>query len=196
MDDVVLRSAALVDAWEPDKGNFVAQLRDAGKDQSVYATDMRALNAISDALFYADKQLKDMKLARPLGLLDCAAATCPEALESRYAHRSKQHVLDNLLGFRKLFSGCGPDGEGQGVDDLLVAAGAEDLATRMTQALNGAIAAVHAIEEDDLGQALAADYASVLALHTAIKQLTDMLKTELVTVLTLDLPPLVQGDND
>ena len=196
MADVAARSAALVDAWDPAKGNFVAELSEAGKGSKTYSTDLRALNVVSDAMFYVDKELKDMKLARPLGLLECASATCPEALESRYAHRSKQHVLNNLLGFRKLFSGCGPDGEGRGVDDLLVELGAEDLAQRMTQALSGAIEAVHAIEEDDLAQALAADYASVQALHGAIKVLTDMQKTELVTVLTLDLPPLVQGDND
>jgi predicted lipoprotein len=186
----------LLDAWEPAKGNFVAQLETAGRGSATWSTDLSAVNAVSDALFYVEKQVKDMKLGRPLGLLECASATCPEALESRYAHRSKQHIRNNLVGFGKLFAGCGTAGEGKGLEDLLIASGASDLAQRVANALSGAVAAVDAIEEDDLEEALAKDYASVKALHEAIKVLTDLLKNELVIVLGVELPKTVEGDND
>ena len=195
-DDIVVSATKLLDAWEPAKGNFVAQLETAGRGSATWSTDLSAVNAVSDALFYIEKQVKDMKLGRPLGLLECASATCPEALESRYAHRSKQHIRNNLVGFSKLFGGCDAAGEGKGLEDLLSASGASDLAQRVANALSGAVAAVDAIEEDDLEEALAKDYASVKALHEAIKVLTDLLKNELVIVLGVELPKTVDGDND
>lgn len=194
--DVVVNATKLLDAWDPAKGNFLAQLETAGRGGTIWTTDLGAVNAVSDALFYIEKQVKDMKLARPLGLLECTTATCPEALESRFAKRSKQHVRNNLLGFGKLFAGCGLDGEGKGFEDLLVASGASDLAKRIADALSGAIAAAEAIEEGDLDQALVDDFASVKALHDAIKVLTDLLKNELVIVLGIELPKTVEGDND
>lgn len=195
-DDVVVRASQLLDAWDPAKGNFVAQLETAGRGSATWSTDLAAVNAVSDALFYVEKQVKDMKLGRPLGLVECTSATCPEALESRYAHRSKQHIRNNLVGFGKIFAGCGPAGEGKGLEDLLVASGGSDLAQRIANALSGAIAAADSIEEDDLEEALAKDYASVKALHDAIKVLTDLLKNELVIVLGVELPKSVEGDND
>ena len=47
-----------------------------------------------------------------------------------------------------------------------------------------------------LEQALATDPAKVMTVYTAFKGLTDLLKTEFVTVLNLELPKTTQGDND
>ncbi len=100
------------------------------------------------------------------------------------------------MGFSKLFGGCDAAGEGKGLEDLLIASGASDLAQRVANALSGAIAAAEAIEENDLEESLAKDYASVKALHEAIKVLTNLLKNELVIVLGVELPKTVEGDND
>jgi predicted lipoprotein len=195
-DDVLGNLGLLREAWAAGGGDFAGQLVRAGQGGELFEREADAVNALSDALFYLDSETKDRKLAQPLGLLECTTPTCPEALESRFAHRSKHHVRDNLDGFERIFHGCGPDGAGAGMDDLLVALEFDDLAERMTEAHAGALASVDAIEEEDLEQALNDDPASVKALHTALKQLTDLLKTELVTALNLELPPLVQGDND
>jgi hypothetical protein len=53
-----------------------------------------------------------------------------------------------------------------------------------------------ALSDDSLAVALANDKASVTALHAAIKKVTDALKTEIVTVLDLEIPKVVEGDND
>lgn len=196
LDDVVAQSSRLVSAWDPAQGNFGSELSRAGSGSPIYPTQIAALNQVSDAMFYVERQVKDMKLARPLGLLDCTTPTCPEALESRFAQRSKAHILNNLRGFDRLFRGCGGQERSFGIDDLLVSSDAEGLAQRLSDALDQALRAGEAIEEEDLAPALVDDYASVQALHDAIKVLTDLLKTEFVTVLTLDLPLNVQGDND
>jgi predicted lipoprotein len=193
--DVGARVRALVNAWSPDGADFRAQLVNAGGSSSVYASDQAALNAVSDAMFYIEAAVKDVKLARPLGLTDCEEATCPEALESRYAGRSKAHIRNNLLGLRMLMVGC-DEGEGVGFDDLLISIGAPAVAEKLTLGVSGALAAVDAIVADDLKKALEEDRASVEALHASVKAITDVMKTDFITVLDLELPKLLEGDND
>ncbi|WP_170229072.1 imelysin family protein [Polyangium fumosum] len=192
---IAAMAGKLLGAWRPGEGDFDTQFRNAGKSGSAYTTEQMALNAVSDAMFHVEIQVKDQKLARPLGILDCANATCPEAVESRFAGRSRVHVRNNLVGFRMLMSGC-KDGEGVGFDDVLTALGATALAEKMSADVNGAIAAADAVPSDDLAQALAQNPESVKQLHDAVKRITDSLKTEFVTVLDLELPQTVEGDND
>jgi hypothetical protein len=191
------RALALMAAWEAGQGNFVGELASAGNGSTVYATDHAALNALSDALFYLDTVTKDVKLAVPAGLSDCAEVVCPEALESTYAGFSKEEVRNNLLGFAAAFHG-GPrdDGEALGFDDWLAAVGAGDLATRMGDDIEAALTAVDAIEEDDLADALMSDRSSVEGLYFAVKAITDNLKSQFITVLDLEIPKSAEGDND
>jgi predicted lipoprotein len=194
--DVHRRATQLVEAWAPEQGGFVRTLETAGTDNAVYPTAQKGLNALSDALFYVESEVKDRKLARPLGLRDCASESCPELVESLFAGRSKANLRANLVGFRRLMEGCGASHEGTGFDEVLVAAGAEPLAVRMRERVVEAQAAVEAVEEADLREALAQDKASVRAVYDAVKAVTDILKTEMASVLDLELPQDLEGDND
>ena len=194
--EVHRRAARLVEAWAPEQGNFVNTLETAGTGNTVYPTGQKGLNALSDALFYVESEVKDRKLARPLGLRECESETCPELVESLYAGRSKANLRANLVGFRKLMEGCGTNYEGTGFDDVLVAAGSEPLAVTMRERVAAAQAAVEAVEEADLRDALAQDKASVRAVYDAVKAVTDVLKTEMASVLDLELPQDLEGDND
>jgi hypothetical protein len=100
-----------------------------------------------------------------------------------------------MLGFRMLMSGC-DDGEGVGFDDLLTSIGAAAVAEKMTAGVEEAIAAADALKANDLAQALQDDYEGVKKIHTAVKKVTDVLKTDFITVLDLELPKVVEGDND
>jgi len=193
---VRVRADELVDAWAPAKGNFAGTLESAGSGNAVYPSVQMALNSVSDGLFYIDFEVKDLKLARPLGLRECEADTCPELVESRFAGRSKANLRANLVGFRRLVEGCEAGFAGKGFDDLMVAVGSEPLATRVKERLVAAEAALNAIEEQDLAQALVQDKASVRAFYDSLKGVTDLLKTEVVTVLDLELPQTLEGDND
>lgn len=194
--DVRNRAQALVDAWAPEGGDFLKTLATAGSGNKVFPTTQVALNAMSDALFYVEREGKDQKLARPLALRDCASDTCPELLESQFAGRSKRNLHLNLVGFRRIVDGCGPDYTGIGFDDVLAAAGAEAVATRLRQQVVEAEAALAAVEEDDLRQALAQDKASVQAVYVEFKGITDLLKTDFITTLDLEPPAGLEGDND
>lgn len=180
---------ALVATWDAD---FLTVIRSAGEGSELYGSAQEALNGISDALFYLDKEAKDMKLAVPAGIsIACAADVCPEERESLYANHSIPHLADNVRGFGLVFTG----GDGVGFDDLLVAAGAESLATEVLEATDAAIALADAIE-GDVPTLLAEDPAALEPLHAALKAITDLLKTQVVTVLDLELPMRAEGDND
>jgi predicted lipoprotein len=193
--NVVLHAKSVVERWSPSGGNFRAELTLAGQQSATYASEQKALNAVSDAMFYIEMEAKDWKLGRPLGLGDCTTPTCPEALESPYALQSTSHLWHNLAGFRLLFQGCGAGNGGFGFDDWLRAVGASDLADRMLAALAGAEEAVDRLDPP-LEQAIATDPARAMSVYAAFKVLTYMLKTEFVTVLNLEPPKPVQGDND
>jgi predicted lipoprotein len=186
----------LVEAWEAGKGDFARTFETAGPGNAVYPSSQAALNSVSDALFYVEATVKDKKIARPLGLRECSADTCPELLESPFARRSKQNIAANLVGYRRLTEGCGANFEGMGFDDLLGAVGTEALAAKLSERVLSAQAALQAIEEADLAQALVQDKASVRAVYDGRKGITDVMKTEMATVLDLELPATVEGDND
>ncbi len=198
--DVVARVRALIAAWEPDHGNFMAMMTEPGADGSVFATDQDALNALSNALFYIEQDVKDWKLGTPLGIApECvntaAGGNCPESVEALYARVSKENIRENLTGLRQLFQGCGPEFTGLGFDDWLHAIGADDLATRMRDAIGVAERATDSLDAP-LEDAVASDPAKVREVHAGVKNFTDLLKVEFVSVLNLDVPMSSVGDND
>jgi predicted lipoprotein len=192
--DVASYGRKLDVAWDPAQGNFVNELAKAGRGSATYKSDQLAFNSLSDALFYVESDVKDMKVARPLGIANCDKATCPEAVESPYAKRSKQHLVNNLAGFRAVFFGCATDATA--LDDLLIAVGAGALVAEVKAALDAADAAVAALTSRDLEAALVNENDKFRAVHAALKRLTDILRTEFVSALNLELPRRVEGDND
>ena len=195
-DTVATAASSLVNAWSPAGEDFLAELIQAGEGSRTYGKKRVAINAVSDALFYVEWNTKDNKLGRPLGLIGCEEEFCPDLVESEYAHRSKEHLRNNLVGFRKLFMGCGVNNEGLGFDDYLYAVGQPELGEAIDQAALATIEALDAIEQADLATALEEDIESVFAVHSALGQVTDLLRSDFLTVLRLELPVLVQGDND
>lgn len=195
--DIAERASALVHAFGPDGENFQAkELNRAGQGSTIYTSEQAALNAISHGMFYIDIEVKDHKLALPLGISpDCLNTTCPESVESRFARISTPNIATNLRAFRAVFQGCGSESKGLGFDDWLTAVGREDLANAMLEALDGAEAAVAALDPP-IEQAIQDDPAKVQVVYDAVKKLTDILKTEFMTVLDLGLPRTAEGDND
>jgi hypothetical protein len=145
-----------------------------------------------------ENEVKDDKLGTPLGLMvTCpfAPSQCPDMIESRFALDSTDHLRQNLVGFRRLFQGCGPGFSGVGFDDWLEAVGQGDLAQEILTALTDTELAVDRLDPP-LEAAIFVDVPEVRALHATLKRLTDLLKTQFHTVLDLDLPMSVEGDND
>lgn len=194
LKDVAAKVDELHAKWAGDAG-FGVVLRTAGDGSSLFASDQAALNAISDGIFYIEREVKDLKVGRPLGVTGECADTCPEAVESLFARVARDHIKNNLLGLQRVFHGCAA-AEGKGFDGLLRSVGATALADQMAADIEAAIVAVDALPSNDLGEVLVSDRAAVEAVHAAIKRITDALKADFVTILDLELPKGLEGDND
>lgn len=193
----VLRQAqALRDAWEPSSGNFRGQFVNAGESGSIYPTAQSALNAVFWGLFYLDKSTKDMKLAVPAAISDlCPDTSCPNNLESRWGGRSGAHIAANLDAFEALFRGARNGVDGIGFDDLLRSAGAATLANDLQSAIDAAQATAASLPPVTPGN-LDSELGSWIAMHRDVKAITDLLKVDFASTLTLTPPPGAGEDND
>ncbi|MBM4358403.1 MAG: imelysin family protein [Deltaproteobacteria bacterium] len=185
----------LHEAWSAEKGNFLGELASPGP--TFGGDPAKALDAVAYALLYLDTRTKDLKLAVPAGLAGCTKATCPEALELGEAKLSKAAVRENLVGFQRIYHGGAPfDSDALGFDDWLEALGATELRSELAASIAAALAAVDAIEEDDLALTLANEPKRVEDVHLAIRNVVDLYKAQLVTVLDLHPPSDAPTDND
>lgn len=187
--ELVQHAEQLVDAWEE---GFADQLATAGNGSDVYDSTQEALNSVSNAMFYVELSVKDMKLAEPLGLRGCDTETCPDEREFVWVDENFAAISANVDGFERMFTG----GAGLGFDDLLSDVGQEELAGEMASAADE-IQRVIASQDTTMREALQdGDASSVSDVHTAVKNLTDLMKTQFVSVLDLELPRQAEGDND
>ena len=181
---------ALIAAWQADGGDFTGQL--AGDPGSIYGSEVDALNAVFDALFYLELTTKDRKLGVPAGLCEgCGDVVDLEAVESPWARVSVEEIAANLDGFEELFTG----GAGPGFDDLLIALEEDALLDAILTATAAAQADASSFP-GPLVERLADDRDAVIALHGSVKAVTDLLKADLATILVLRIPAEAGGDND
>ncbi len=197
--DVSAGATTLELAWRSDGGDFAGELARAGQSGSTIATSQEAVNRLSDGMFYVDRMVKDMKLAESAGIAINACGTvgtpCLREVEHAYSDRATFAIRANLAALRQGFTGTTETADGPGFDEFLRALGHADVADRMTAKLDAAIAAADALPDSFLG-ALATDYGKVVATHEAVRQFTDDLKTQFLTLLALEIPNDVATDND
>ena len=186
-DDIVQQMAVLRRAWAPDGGNF----RPVFVDATGYPNEQEAMKVLSWALIYIEHEVKDWKLGLPAGHTASAPISVAEAA---YSGLGTSAIRANLRGFRSLFQGCGPDGEGLGFDDWLSEAGHAELGQDIVAAWQNAQAVA------DAAPALeAASPQELEAFYQAVKSLTDLLKNDLFgagSPLGLTLPKGIEGDTD
>jgi predicted lipoprotein len=157
------------------------------------------VNLVSDGMFYVDRMVKDMKLAEAAGIAINACGTvgtpCPQEVELRYSDRGTFAIRINLATLRAAFTGMTPAGDGPGFDDFLIAADHPEVAQRMTAALDAAVAKAAALP-DSFNAALTSDHPKIVELHAAVRLFTNDVKSQFLTVLSLDIPDDVAADND
>jgi predicted lipoprotein len=191
-DDVAARARSLVAAWGP--AGFGDQLVTAGRGSSLFATQQSAISAVAEGLFALDANVREARLAAPLGLHACVGAHCPQAFESAYAGRGRSHLRHALVGARLLLQGCAAGGD-LGFDDLLASAGAPGLAASVLDDLAAAEAAVAALPDAPLADTFVREPAALRRVHDRVKALTDALTMEFAVALQIQ-PRRVEGDND
>lgn len=182
--DVLANIRTLRARWAPDGGNF----RPLFVDATGYRDENQALTIMAWSLLYVEREVKDWKIGVPAGYTATSPVTLPEF---PYAGLSTAALRSNLRGFKRLFQGCGNDGTGLGVDDWLNDAGVPDLARDIVNAHQEAQAVV-----DGFPPLANATQAELEALYSAVKALTDLLKSDLFSQLGLTLPDGIASDTD
>ena len=137
------RAVELHNAWKPDAGNFIADFATAGQSGSAYDTLEEALNDLSDALFYIEKNVKDFKLVKPAGILGCSTVSCPDDVEAPFSRVSRDNIVANLEAARA-FLGASPGTDAVGFDDFLRDRDPSDVADIMATNLDAALEAARA----------------------------------------------------
>ena len=175
-------------------------------------TKQAAANIATDAMFFADKQIKDAKVKAALPQATAETFDASK-LESQFANVSKEHLINNLKGLKRIFTA---NDNGQGIDDYLAAVNEADLATLMISQIDAAISNLEAIEGTlntavttgtsfETCSALAnngsnadglSDIEELCKFQFTITQLTDSLKEDFILATKFTTPSSVSGDND
>lgn len=194
--DISNSATSLVNLWSGDNG-FAKVLKSAGAEQSEFASTHDAVNRITDAMFYLDSITKDLKLAAPIGLAtnSCGTASCVQDLESNLSDNALANIKSNLIAMQSLFLGAPLGTDAVGFDDYLVDVDASDLATTMAADIQAALDATDTFEGSMI-DAVNNNPERIQTLHSAIKVVTDNLKSMFITYLSLELPLTSAGDAD
>jgi len=194
---ITVEAKRLIKAWDASGGNFLKQLTKAGTSDSDYESTQTAINELFAAMYYIELSVKDDKLALPAALsIGCMEMSCPEKLESRWAKHSRENILANLQAFRSVFvGGDQTNADHIGFDDWLTALGSEDLSRAMLKALDDTVALLQA-QNISYVDALAMQQTALVDAHDALKTMTDLLKTQFVSILALEVPQEGAADND
>lgn len=216
--DVSAQAGELASQWSPKGRNFTRRFID--QSDAAFPNAMAAANAISDGLFQVE-ELKDLRLARPLGLhKDCVSTTgkCPEDLEHPFSDLAVKSAVSRLSALSDVFRGrfpntAGGDVDGFGFDDLLTSRGHKEISVKIIQLIEKAKSGLHAFETGISRKSLSAEIESIdpaacaattssqrtvefCALFQDVREITVSMKTEFLAVLALRAPPSYQGDND
>lgn len=194
---VAADAQTLLDAW---KDGFTTDLTGAGSSGSSFSTAQAAIDELFAALYYIELHGKDRKLAIPAGIhASCASTPCgPEQVESPWAKASRDHLRQNLAGVRALFYGTldpNATNSAVGFDDFLNALDGASTAADFEDAL-AAIEARLDAKSTTLYDEVSAQSNEAQELYNTLKGLTDIIKSEMVTVLNLKVPAEGAGDND
>ncbi|MGB0647070.1 MAG: imelysin family protein [Bradymonadia bacterium] len=182
----------LMESWTDEEGTFGSAFVNAS---APFNSQKEVLDQVFAGIFYTDKFIKDLKLGTPAGITDdCIADVCPDMVESKWSGASKTNLLVNLDTLELIFRG-GNEASQYGFDDLLIEEGAMALTDRMNQHLNVAKEKTTLITTS-VEEQLNSNPEVVRNAHVAVRDITDDLKTQFVTVLNLSVPQEGAGDND
>lgn len=192
--DVVAGANAIVTAWTGDNG-YGNVLKAAGEQGSSFSTSLEAINDISDALFYFTGPVKDGKIATPLGLRanNCGLTACPEDAEAVYSDYSLANIINNIRALRLVL--VGGETNNTGFIDFLNDEGDTTTATNIIAAIDEAIAQAESLNAS-FSQALTQNAAGVQQLHDEVNDVDDIMKSDFINSLSLELPATSAGDND
>jgi len=179
-------ATAVRTAWEPEQGNYVAQLSTAGNEGSAYTTQKEAVDTVVNRLI-ASVEVAEQKLSKPLGF-ETGGTVRPELEETRRSDNSLSDLENAVLGMERVWLGANGNG---GLSRVVAASNKQ-----VDETVRGDLAAVRSALETippPLRTALTNDRESVENTRAALATLRATLASEVVANLGVTLK---FNDND
>lgn len=206
--ELTVLANTLKNRWDRERGNYSKTMVDGSK----FTTHKAAINEITNAL-YTLETVKDIRLGIPTGKnkKECTTGKCPERSEHIYSKSAFTAIEARLEAFKLGFFGGNPTSlNAYGIDDYLKQAHHPEIAEKIGRFIQRAETHLVAIKaQGDLTtladnivpeQCLAStsDNRSeeLCSLYEDIRAITSTMKTEVLVALSLNAPPIYQGDND
>lgn len=178
--DLANNASGLRAAWDPDGGDFLGELINAGDGSATFTTLEQGVGEIANRMAFTCENIRADKLGRPIGRLTDRTPQ-PELLESQFSDRATQDIVDNLRGIEAFFTGTYGDQRGMGFDEYAERRGI-DLDTPFQQRLQASISAIEAIPAP-MRDAVATDQELIEAAFDPIRDLQSMIQADLLGVL-------------
>jgi predicted lipoprotein len=183
-NDLSKQAAALYAAWDPTKGNFVAQLRDAGSGSTTYDAQKQAVDALLNAVVFAAEDISDNRLGGPLGVRD-GGVVQPGLVVSARSGNDLAEIEAYWRGVSSVY-GCSRGGAtGVSLGDA-VRRESERADGEARIAIEKAAASTAAVQ-GPLVAALTADVADVTAAREAARTVKNVLGSEIASILGLTI---------
>lgn len=208
-EDLEIQAKTLFSFWDVSQKNFTKALIDGSR----YKSNKEAINAMTDAMF-AIEVIKDTKLGVPLGLVSgCndVSGLCPSQTEHILSGLALESIEAQVQAFKEVFFGSSdPSVKAFGFDDYLIVRGHSAVVDEFVQELS--IVETSVLKAQSIGVlkdlVTTTDKASCTMINDRtllqpacqlffdVRKLTNLLKTDLLPVLSLEMPATFQGDND
>lgn len=162
-------------AWQLDA--FGGAFTEASTNHAAYANPREAIGDVINRLVYITEKIADMKLARPLGLLDGTGVN-PALEEAPRSDSSLADAQGTLGGASAAYYGTGPV-QAYSLSDLVKISGAP-IDARVTMAFDAAEAALTAIPTP-FHTTLTTDPTPIATAETKLRALRTVLATEVAS---------------
>lgn len=174
--DLEAEGLAFKDEWSSEK--FLAAFTQASINHTAYAAPREAIADVINRLVYIAEKIADMKLARPLGLIDGTGVN-PVLEESPRSDSSRQDAIDTLAGVRMTYYATNGGTTVYSLSDLVKIAGAP-IDQRVGERLAAAEAALAAIPTP-FAKTLATDPAPIATAEMKLRDLRTIFATEVAS---------------
>lgn len=203
--EIALQGANLESRWGvPGNSYLTPILGDPAKVN-------QAIQALYEAAYYVDLEVKNQKMAGPAGIdtryCSNAPEPCLEKAEFAFSGFSRQAINVNLEAFADMLFGSAASGRAGGLSALVRAEGASGLASAdRTETLASNLAAIAKDDADSSLDQLIEKFAKencdssaatwICKTRNSIRQIFSDLKGEYAEVLKVKAPAAAAGDND
>lgn len=164
----------LVHSWTPQGDNFALNLREAGKEGSIYPSQKAAVQELAQSILGIADEVGNGKINDPFTQRDVTLE------ESRFSNNSKADFQDNIRSIKHVYTGD-YNKAGSGLDDIVRSKNTA-LDTRIKAETDAAIAAIEAIP-GTFTTAITSQRTAVEHAQNAVRTLQETIEQELLPLL-------------